>query len=69
MNLPIKWRVLPGPFSGHMLITAQLEHEGVHYNKRMAMSPSFSRMTWWLTVAAMKAEIENAVVQKDPPAV
>ena len=66
MTLPIQWRVLPGPFAGHLLLCAELVHAGQRYTKQMAMPPAFSKRTWWLAIAAVKAEIENAV--KTPPA-
>lgn len=61
MTLPIKWRVLPGPFAGVLLMDAELVHAGQRYVKQMAMPPAFSKQTWWLAVAAVQAEIENAV--------
>lgn len=66
MTLPIKWRVLPGPFDGYQMIDARLEHGSALYTKQMVMPAAFSKATWWLTVAAMQAEITNAV--KTPPA-
>lgn len=61
MTLPIKWRVLPGPFNGMLLMEADLVHGSQRYNKQMVMPPSFTSKTWWLAVAAVKAEIENAI--------
>jgi hypothetical protein len=61
MNLPIKWRVLPGPYTGYQMIHAGLSAGGTRYDKQMVMPAAFSKATWWLTIAAMKAEIENAV--------
>lgn len=61
MNLPIQWRVLPGPYTGYQMLLATLAHEGQQYTKQMAMPASFSKATWWLAIAAMTAEITNAV--------
>lgn len=69
MTLPIQWRVLPGPFHGHLLLTARLDHNGTRFEKKAAMPPVFNVKTWWLMVAAMQAEITNAVEVKNPPAV
>lgn len=66
MTLPIRWQVLPGPFNRYQLLSAELIHNNVRIAKQMAMPVSFSKATWWLCVAAVKAEIENAV--KTPPA-
>ena len=67
MTLPINWRVLPGPFAGHVLLVAWLNHNGTRYEKKTAMPPVFNTKTWWLTIAAIQAEITNAV--KSPLAV
>lgn len=61
MTLPIRWQVLPGPFNHYQLICADVIHNNVRYAKQMAMPASHSKATWWLCVAAMQAEIENAV--------
>jgi TPR repeat protein len=66
MTLHIQWHVLPGPFNGYQKLVAGVIHDGVWYAKEMAMPASFSKATWWLIIAAMKAEIENAI--KNPPA-
>lgn len=61
MTLLISWKVLPGPFNRYQLLSADLIHNDQRIVKQMAMPASFSKATWWLCVAAMKAEIENAV--------
>lgn len=66
MTLPIKWRVIPGAFTGYQQIDARVTHNGVVYAKQMVMPATHSKATWWLCVAAIQAEITNAV--KTPPA-
>ena len=66
MTLPIRWCVLPGPFKGMTLLDARLPHAGQLITKQMVMPSAFNKKTWWLAIAAVQAEIENAV--KSPPA-
>jgi hypothetical protein len=61
MNLPIQWRVNPGPYAGYQMLHATVVVDCERYTKQMAMPASFSKATWWLAVAAMTAEINNAV--------
>ena len=61
MNLPIQWRVSPGPYAGYQMLHATVVVDRERYTKQMAMPASFSKATWWLAVAAMTAEINNAV--------
>lgn len=66
MTLPIRWQVLPGPFNRYQMLSADLIHNNIRYAKQMAMPASYSKATWWLCIAAIHSEIENAV--KLPPA-
>lgn len=61
MTLPIRWQVLPAPFNRYQILSADVIHNNMHYAKQMAMPASYSKATWWLCVAAMQAEIKNAV--------
>lgn len=61
MTLPINWKVLPGPFNRYQMLSADLVHNKQRIVKQMAMPASVSKETWWLCIAAMQAEIENAV--------
>jgi hypothetical protein len=61
MTLPVQWCVIPGPFNNYQLLSAGLPYNGTHYTKQMVMPPHFSKATWWLAIAAMTAEINNAV--------
>jgi len=61
MNLPIQWRVSPGPYAGYQMLHATVVVDRERYTKQMAMPVSFSKATWWLAIAAMTAEINNAV--------
>lgn len=61
MTLPIKWRVLPGPFDRYQMLSADVIHNNMRYAKQMAMPAHFSKAMWWMCIAAMQAEIKNAV--------
>ena len=61
MTLPIRWQVMPGPFNRYQMLSADVIHNKQRVVKQMAMPASYSKATWWLCVAAMQADIKNAV--------
>jgi hypothetical protein len=67
MTLPIQWAAVKELRTGAPAIMARLVHEGQVYESRMVLPMTYTPYFLKLTIAAMKADMENAV--KNPPAV
>ena len=61
MTLPIKWAAVKELRTGAPAIMARLVHGGQVYEARMVLPKNYTPYFFKLTIAAMTADMENAV--------